>query len=36
MLFTGMAIGHRNPEHPVNSLASSRAPLEAFAQFHGV
>jgi nitroreductase len=36
MLFTGMAIGHRNAAHPVNGLASERAPLEAFAQFHGV
>jgi len=36
MLFTGMAIGHRNPEHPVNALVSQRAPLDAFARFHGV
>jgi len=36
MLFTGMAIGHRNPDHPVNALASDRAPLDAFARFHGV
>jgi nitroreductase len=36
MLFCGMAIGHRNPEHPVNALASERAPVEAFARFHGV
>jgi len=36
MLFCGMAIGHRNPEHPVNALASDRAPVEAFARFHGV
>jgi nitroreductase len=35
MLFCGMAIGRRNPEHPVNDLASERAPLEAFARFHG-
>ena len=36
MLFCGMAIGLRNPEHPVNGLQSKRAPLEAFATFHGV
>ncbi len=36
MLFTGMAIGYRNPEHPVNGLRADRAPLEAFARFHGL
>jgi nitroreductase len=36
MLFTGMAIGYRNPEHPVNALVSKRAPLEEFARFHGL
>jgi nitroreductase len=36
MLFCGMAIGHANPEHPVNALRSKRAPLDAFARFHGV
>ena len=36
MLFCGMAIGLRQAEHPVNGLASKRAPLEAFASFHGV
>jgi nitroreductase len=35
MLFCGMAIGWRNPEHPVNGLESKRAPLDAFARFHG-
>ena len=35
MLFCGMAIGWRNPEHPVNALVADRAPLEAFARFHG-
>jgi len=35
MLFAGMAIGYRNPEHPVNSLVTSRAPLEEFVRFHG-
>ena len=36
MLFCGMAIGLRNPAHPVNGLRSRRAPLEQFARFHGV
>lgn len=36
MLFTGMAIGWRNPAHPVNALRTERAPLEAFARFHGL
>jgi nitroreductase len=35
MLFTGMAIGHRNPEHPVNALVARRAPIEEFVRFHG-
>ncbi len=36
MIFTGMAIGYGNPAHPVNALVSDRAPLEAFARFHGI
>ena len=36
MLFTGMAIGYGNPAHPVNALVSERAPLDAFARFHGI
>lgn len=36
MLFTGMSIGYRNPAHAVNTLRSRRAPLEAFARFHGL
>lgn len=36
MLFCGMSIGYRNPEHPVNGLHAKRAPLEAFARFDGV
>ncbi|MFA7503684.1 MAG: nitroreductase [Burkholderiaceae bacterium] len=35
MLFAGMSIGYRNPEHPVNSLVTTRAPLEEFVRFHG-
>jgi len=33
MLFCGMAIGHRDPEHPVNRLETVRAPVEEFATF---
>ena len=36
MLFTGMAIGQRNPDHPVNGLVSDRAGVDTFARFHGV
>jgi nitroreductase len=35
MLFCGMAIGHANPDHPVNQFVSARAPLSAFASFQG-
>jgi nitroreductase len=33
MLFCGMAIGHRDPAAPVNSLRSHRAPLEGYCRF---
>lgn len=33
MLFCGMAIGHRNPEAPVNQLISDRSPLESWAKW---
>lgn len=36
MLFTGMAIGYRDPAHPINDLVTRRAPLEEFANFHGL
>ena len=36
MLFTGMAIGHRNPDHAINALRVDRAPIDSFAQFHGI
>lgn len=36
MLFTGLAIGYANPDSPVNALVADRAPLEAFARFHGI
>lgn len=35
MLFCGMAIGRRDPAHPVNALVSERAALDEFAVFHG-
>lgn len=35
MLFCGMAIGHRDPEHPVNALVSDRAPAAEWLRFHG-
>jgi nitroreductase len=36
MLFTGMAIGHANPEHPINALRAERASVDTFARFHGL
>ena len=33
MLFCGMAIGHRDPDAPVNTLVSDREPLENWARF---
>ncbi|RST53285.1 nitroreductase [Variovorax sp. MHTC-1] len=36
MLFCGMAIGHRDPEHPVNTLVSDRAPAAEWLRFHGL
>jgi nitroreductase len=33
MLFCGMAIGYRDPDHPVNSLVSDRAPSEEWLNF---
>ena len=36
MLFTGMSIGYRNADHPVNALRSRRAPIDSFVRFHGI
>ena len=36
MLFCGMAIGRRDPAHPVNALVSARAGLHEFVRFFGV
>lgn len=33
MLFCGMAIGHANPDAPVNSLITDREPIENWATF---
>ena len=33
MLFCGVAIGHANPEAPVNTLVTDREPLETWATF---
>jgi nitroreductase len=36
MLFTGMAIGYKNPDDPANRMEARRAPPEEFATFHGI
>lgn len=36
MLFSGMALGYRDPEAPINRFRTERAPLEEFAVLHGV
>jgi nitroreductase len=36
MLFCGMAIGYADPDAPANRLRPERAPLAAFAEFHGI
>jgi nitroreductase len=36
MLFTGMAIGHADPEEAANRVVAERAPLSEFAQFRGI
>jgi nitroreductase len=33
MLFCGMAIGYRDPDHPVNQLVSDREPFSVWATF---
>lgn len=35
VIFCGMAIGRRDPDHPVNAVQSERAPLDEWARFHG-
>jgi nitroreductase len=36
MLFCGMAIGYRDPAHPVNGLVTERAPEDEWLRFRGV
>lgn len=36
MLFAGMSVGYANPDHPVNRLHSTRAPLAEVARFLGI
>jgi nitroreductase len=35
MLFAGMSLGYRDPDHPLNAIRTSREPLEAFADLRG-
>lgn len=35
MVFSGMAMGYRNEDHPINRLRSARAGLDEFVTFHG-
>jgi nitroreductase len=35
MLFSGMALGQRDEQHPINRLRTARAPLEEFASLRG-
>jgi nitroreductase len=35
MLFSGIAIGHRDEAAPINRLRTDRVPLSEFATFHG-
>ena len=35
MLFSGMALGHRDESAPINALRTDRAPLEEFASLRG-
>lgn len=36
MLFTGMAVGRKDPNEPANRLEARRAPLSEFAEFRGI
>ena len=35
MLFSGMALGYRDPDHPINTLRASRDPFAVFAELRG-
>jgi hypothetical protein len=32
-IFCGVAVGHADQDHPINTLVSEREPLEVFARF---
>lgn len=36
MLFCGIALGYRDPDAPINTLRTRRAPLEEWCSLHGV
>jgi nitroreductase len=36
MLFCGLGLGYRDPDAPINSLRTDRAPLEEFVTFKGI
>ncbi|TDG07505.1 nitroreductase [Paraburkholderia guartelaensis] len=36
MVFCGMAIGHEDPDAPINQWRSERVPLDEFVQFDGI
>jgi nitroreductase len=36
MLFCGLALGHRDDEHPINRWRTSRAELDEFVEWHGI
>lgn len=35
MLFSGMALGYRDPDHPINTLKASRDPIEVWGDLRG-
>ena len=36
LLFCGMSVGYRDPDHPCSAARTSRAPLTDFTTFHGI
>jgi hypothetical protein len=35
MLFAGMSMGYRDPDHPLNAIRTVREPFELFAEMRG-
>ena len=35
MVFAGMSMGYRDPDHPLNAIRTPREPFEAFAEMRG-